>query len=138
MGKKQKNQPAEKLPMMEAGLQQCMRAIDNQIARELQRSPAEREQHGVQKWEPFQERTERLVTFLLNQLGDETVGLDALLVLSQATSKALTLLTEDMGEDGLGKGCSQGVGHRVLREEDRQGRGRAEEDGVAGRARPWS
>lgn len=107
MAKNKKAKSEVGLPRMEAGLQQCMRAIDNQIARELQRSPAEREDHGVQKWEPFAERTERLVTFILDQLGEDTIALDSLLVLSQATAKALTLVSEDLGEDGLGVVRSQ-------------------------------
>jgi hypothetical protein len=87
---------------MEEGLLQAMRAIDNQIARALQRTPAEREAHGVQKWEPYEARVEDLVAFILNQLGDSTASLDSLFVLSQAFTKALRLASEDLGADGLG------------------------------------
>jgi len=39
-----------KAPPLEQGLLTAMKAIDNQIAREMQRSPAEREAPGMQKW----------------------------------------------------------------------------------------
>jgi len=87
---------------MEEGLLQAMRAIDNQIARALQRTPAEREAHGVQKWEPYESRVEHLVAFILNQLGDSSASLDSLFVLSQSFTKALRLASEDLGPDGLG------------------------------------
>lgn len=87
---------------LEDGLLQVMRAIDNQIARALQRTPSERDVHGVQKWEPYETRVEHLTAFILNQLGDETASLDSLFVLSQAFTKALRLASEDLGSEGLG------------------------------------
>lgn len=87
---------------LEAGLLQAMKAIDNQIARAMQRSPAEREVHGVQKWEPYTARVEGIAGFLLEEIGDTKVGLDSLLVCAQAFTKALQLVCNELGTDGLG------------------------------------
>lgn len=91
-----------KLPHLEEGLLKAMQAIDNQVAREMQRTPEQRAEHGVQKWEPFLRRVERISSFILNSMGENQVSLDALLVLSQATSKALQLTIDDLGSEGLG------------------------------------
>lgn len=80
-----------------------MQAIDNQIAREMQRTPAELEAHGVQKWEPYAKRIELVSAFTLTALGEEQISLDAVLVLTQALAKTLQLVVEDLGTDGLGK-----------------------------------
>jgi hypothetical protein len=93
------NSPAGKL---EEGLLQAMKSLDSQIARAMQRTPSEREVHGVQKWEPYETRVENLTAFLLNELGDNSVSLDSLLVLSQAFTKALRLACDDLGRGGLG------------------------------------
>lgn len=86
----------------EEGLLQAMKAIDNQVARALQRTPAEREALGVQKWEPYESRVEHTAAFILNELGDAAVSLDSILVLSQAFTKALRLAAEELGAEGLG------------------------------------
>ena len=86
---------------LEEGLRQALQAIDNQIAREMQRSPAERELHGVLKWEPFEVRIERVSAYLLSIFGEE-IQLDSLIVLSQALVKSLALVVEDCGREGLG------------------------------------
>ena len=91
-----------KLPPLEEGLLQAMRALDNQIARRMQRSPAEREEKGVQKWEPYSDKIEEVVALVLNFVGNDAVKIDSLLVLGQAMSKSLYLLVEELGEDGLG------------------------------------
>jgi hypothetical protein len=88
---------------LEEGLSQAMKAIDNQIARAMQRTPAERETQGVQKWEPYANRVEGIASFLLEEVGDNQIGLDPLIVCAQAFTKALQLLVDDLGEDGLGK-----------------------------------
>lgn len=95
--------PEEKLPPLEQGLLTAMRALDNQVARAMQRSPAEREEHGVQKWEPFDVRIERVCGVVLNALGDEEIQLDSLLIMAQAMAKSLGLLVDDLGHDGLGE-----------------------------------
>ncbi len=87
---------------LEEGLLQAMKAIDNQVARALQRTPAEREEQGVQKWDAYETRVEHTVAYLLNQLGDGEASLDSLFVLSQAFAKALRLAAEDLGAEGLG------------------------------------
>jgi len=90
---------------LEDGLFKACRAIENQIAREMQRTPAQRDQHGVQKWEPYAKRIESICSFLLEETATEAgqgVSLDALLVLSQAVTKALSILTDELGEKGLG------------------------------------
>lgn len=89
--------------LVEQGLIAALQALDNQIARAVQRSPSEREQHGVQKWEPLQQRIESVCATVLNAVGDEEITLDGILVLSQAFTKALALLTDELGEEGLGK-----------------------------------
>lgn len=94
----------EKLPPLEEGLLTALQAIDNQIAREVgSRSPAEREEHGVQKWEPLVTRVERICGFILDKFGENELDLDGIVVLSQALTKTLQLLYEELGEEGLGK-----------------------------------
>ena len=97
------NKKPPKTPPLEEGLMMAMRALDNQIARAMERSPSEREVSGVQKWEPVAERVERVCVWVMNSLGDKEVQLDSLLVLSQAMTKALALIVDDLGEEGLGK-----------------------------------
>lgn len=92
----------EKLSPLEEAIVRAMKAIDNQVAREMQRSPAERDAHGVQKWKPYDARIESLTAFILNKLGENEVELDSLLVLSQSFARALRLVVEDLGQEGLG------------------------------------
>lgn len=99
MSKKSKS----KLPPLEGGLLSALQAIDNQVARAMQRSPEQREEQGVQKWEPYNSRIEQLTVFLLDTLAEQEAELDGLLVLSQATTKTLHMLIADLGEKGLGK-----------------------------------
>jgi hypothetical protein len=107
---------------LEEGLLQAMHAIDNQVARAMQRSPAEREAQGVQKWEPYDTRIEHVAAYFLNELGDNTVALDSVLVLAQAFTKALRLAVEDLGTEGLGtvrtSYCIDTM-ERILRDADR-------------------
>ena len=93
-------EPGSKL---EQGLSQAMKAIDNQIARAMQRTPAEREVQGVQKWEPYETRVENITAFLLEQLGGQEISLDSILVLAQAFTKSLRIVTDDLGGEGLGE-----------------------------------
>ena len=93
----------EKLSALEEALLRAMNAIDNQIAREMQRYPEQVERQGVQKWEPHSKRVELISSFLMNSLGDQNINMDSLLVLAQATTKALALVVSDLGEEGLGK-----------------------------------
>jgi hypothetical protein len=96
--------PKEERPTpLEQGLLNAMKALDNQIAREMQRSPAETDKHGVQKWEPYQKRIESVSAFVMNALGGQEVDLDSLLVLAQAMTKCLQLVVEELGQDGLGQ-----------------------------------
>ena len=92
-----------RLQKLEEGLLQALQALDRQVARELQRSPAELEAHGVLKWEPYQKRIELVCSFILDSLGGREVELDSLIILAQALSKALRLVIDDLGEDGLGQ-----------------------------------
>ena len=91
----------------EESLIKALCAIDNQIMREMQRSPAELDKHGVQKWPAYQKRIEQVVSTVLNALGDGELTLDGVLVLSQALTKTLLLAVEDLGRSGLGKVRSQ-------------------------------
>lgn len=92
----------EKLPPLEHGLLSALKALDQQVAREMQRSPAQREAHGVQKWEPYNKRVEGVASTIMDSFADNEITLDSLLILSQATAKALQLIIEDLGQDGLG------------------------------------
>ena len=93
----------EKLPPLEEGLLTAMRALDNQISKEVQRrTPGEREEHGVQKWDPYLTRIERVSAFLLSQFGDDELRLDSFIVLAQSLTKSLQLIVDELGEEGLG------------------------------------
>jgi hypothetical protein len=91
-----------KVPPLEDGLLRAMQALDKQVAREMQRTPAERELKGVLKDEPYDKRVENVSSFLLNSLGEEAVTLDSLLILSRSLIKTLYLVVEDLGLEGLG------------------------------------
>lgn len=93
----------EKITPLEEGLLKALRAIDAQVAREMQRTPAEREESGSQKWEPFNKRIENIAAFLIDHISEQNIQLDSLIVLSQALTKVLKIFSEDMGEDGLGR-----------------------------------
>ncbi len=97
------NKKEVKLPPLEEGLLRAMKALDSQIARAMSRTPSQREEHGVQKWEPYSERVERVCILVMQALGEREVELDSVIVLAQAFSKALNLLADDLGEKGLGK-----------------------------------
>ena len=91
----------QKLPLLDESLIRALELIDSQIARAMERTPAEREVSGVQKWKPFEERIERLSGLLLDNFG-ERVQLDSVVVLSQVMVKVLSILCQEMGSDGLG------------------------------------
>lgn len=97
------NKPTVKHSNLEAGLLQAMRSLDNQIARALERTPAEREESGVQKWGPYTDRVELVSTFVIDAFGDEGVQLDSLLVLAQVFPKVLSILSDELGREGLGE-----------------------------------
>lgn len=96
-------QGEEKLTPLEQGLLTALRSIDRQISREMQRTPSEKETQGVQKWEPYQKRIENICAFVINNLGDQDIGLDSVLVMAQAMAKSLQLIVEELAEEGLGK-----------------------------------
>ena len=98
-----KDKKTEKLEPLEEGLLLAMRAIDKQIAREMQRSPAELEISGVQKWEPIQKRIELVTSILLGFIGSNKRQLDSLLVLSQASTKALRMFVDELGQENIGE-----------------------------------
>ena len=89
--------------MLEEGLLTALHAIDQQIARAMERSPAEREKEGVQKWGPYTEKIEQVCSLMLSKTGEEEIHLDSLIVIAQASVKALKLITEELGPEGLGK-----------------------------------
>lgn len=80
----------------------ALKAIDNQVARQMQRTPAEREESGVQKWTPFTDKIEETTAIILDGFADGHVQLDSLVVLSQSLVKALYLVVEEVGAEGLG------------------------------------
>lgn len=100
MSKVPKNQ---RRPASEEGLLVALKAIDQQISRALERSPAERDVHGVQKWQPLSERVEQVSSFIMQSFADREVKLDSLLVCSQAFAKCLQLICTELGSEGLGE-----------------------------------
>lgn len=97
------NKPNAKKSVLEEGLINALRAIDNQVAREMQRSPAQLEAHGVQKWEPYQSRIESIAALLIDNINAGEIQLDSLIVMSQAVVKAMEIILSDLGQDGLGE-----------------------------------
>lgn len=97
------NKKAEKLPPLERGILDSYIALDNQIARDMQRTPEETSQEGVQKWSAYESKVERVTELLLGFFGEQDISLDSILVMSQASAKALSMLVSDLGNEGLGK-----------------------------------
>jgi len=93
---------ATRIPPLEEGLLRAMQALDKQVAREMQRTPAQREIKGILKDEPYDKRVENVTSFLLNSLGDEAITLDSLIILSRTLVKTLYLVVDDLGLEGLG------------------------------------
>ncbi len=98
----------------------AMRALDNQVAKDWQkRAPEERESLGVLKWEPINIRVENLSVFLLESFGDQLIGLDSLLIVSQAMAKSLQLIADELGQEGLGevrRAYCQGASDNIMRD----------------------
>lgn len=86
-----------------ADLISALHALDGQVAREMQRSPAELERHGVQKWEPYAKRVEKTAAVVLDSIGEERCKLDSVLIMAQAMTKGLSLLIEELGVENLGE-----------------------------------
>ena len=80
-----------------------LHALDSQVARAMQRTPKEREEHGVEKWQPFQERVERVTEVILQGFADERCKLDGVLIMAEAYAKGLRMLVEELGMEGLGE-----------------------------------
>lgn len=91
----------DRKPLLEESLLTALKAIDNQVARAMERTPAEREVSGVQKWKPFDDKIEQVSTLILDNFG-EGISLDGVLVMSQAMVKALSILSSELGSEGLG------------------------------------
>jgi len=112
----------QKAPPLENGLITAMRAIDNQIARQMERSPTERDDAGVQKWEPHQQKIEQICALVLEAFGDDEVRFDSLLVTAQAFAKSLYLVSEELGQTGLGTvraGYAREALRSILRDAER-------------------
>lgn len=80
-----------------------LRSLDNQVAREMQKAPADRREGGALKWEPYQKRVELTTSMLLESLATEEIQLDSLLISYQSFSKALLMYIEELGPEGLGR-----------------------------------
>ena len=80
-----------------------LHALDAQVARAMQRTPKEREEHGVEKWQPFQERVERITGVVLQGFADEACKLDGVLIMAEAYAKSLRMLVEELEKEGLGE-----------------------------------
>ncbi len=112
----------QKIPPLEHGVITAMRAVDNQVARQMERSPAERDLEGVQKWAPHQQKVEQICALVLEAFGDDEVRFDSVLVTAQAFAKALYLLSEELGEVGLGSvraGYAREALRNILRDAER-------------------
>ena len=94
------------LPPLEAGIMQAMKALDRQIARDMLRTPAEVEEKGWSKSEPYLKRVEIIAPLIMNALGDDEITLDSLIIMARSMSKTLQLVIEDLGSNGLGKARS--------------------------------
>ena len=92
-----------KMPPLEAGLLTAMHALDNQVLRMMQRTPSETESQGVQKWEPFNQKSQQISDFVLNAFACRQVELDSVMVFARAFTDSLSRIIEELGEDGLGK-----------------------------------
>ena len=90
-----------KLSILEESLLRALQALDSQVQRAMERTPQQREESGVQKWKPFEERVEKLTGFILDAFG-ESIELDSVIILTQTMAKALSMLCEDLGTEGLG------------------------------------
>ena len=87
-----------------------MQLLDSQVARDLQRRPEEREQHGAfDKNKPISDRVEILVGHFLEQFGSGDIKLDSLLISAESFTTALRIIVEELGKDGLGKKRSEYV-----------------------------
>lgn len=91
----------QKLPLLDESLLRALELIDSQISRAMERTPAQREESGVQKWKPLEERVEKLSTLILDNFG-ERVELDSVVVLTQVFTKVLSIICQELGEEGLG------------------------------------
>ena len=98
-----KKSAAKKRPKLEQGILELMQALDSQVARALERTPAEREIHGVQKWEPLGEKVEQVSAFVLESFAGRAITLDALLICAEAFGKSLRLIVDELGSEGLGQ-----------------------------------
>jgi len=87
-------------PPLQHHLLAALKAIDNQIARSMQR---DENTNSVQKWGPIQERIELLTSFLIENAGNQEIQLESLLILGQAVTKTLRLLAEELGQAELGQ-----------------------------------
>ncbi len=91
-----------KLTILEESLIRALQALDSQVQRAMERTPAQREESGVQKWKPFEERVEKLTGLILDAFG-ESIELDSVIILTQTMAKSLSMLCEDLGSEGLGE-----------------------------------
>lgn len=91
-----------KRPILEESLLTALKAVDNQIKRAMERSPSEREVHGVQKWKPIEDRVESVCEIIISEYG-ENHDLDSLIVFSRAFVKSLVILCEELGLESFGE-----------------------------------
>jgi hypothetical protein len=84
------------------GLFELMKSLDAQVARRMQRSPEQREVEGVQKWGPYEVKTEEVAAMVLDAVANNEVQLDSVLILTRCFTKCLKLLVEELGEENLG------------------------------------
>lgn len=89
--------------LLETNLLALLHNLDTQVARAMQRTPAELEEEGLNKQSIYLEKIEKISQIVLSAVADTTNQLDSLLILSQALSKALFLIVEELGQENLGK-----------------------------------
>ena len=92
-----------KIPPLQAGLLAALSALDNQVARDMQRSPQEIEREGVNKWAVYERKIEEVANILLDEFESKNIELDGLLITAAALTKSMQIIVEDLGSDNLGK-----------------------------------
>jgi hypothetical protein len=93
-----------KQPPLESGLMQAMTALDKQITREISsRDPQRTQTRGASARPAQEERAEQVTTFVIDLFASHTVRLDSILVLSEALTHSLQLISEELGQEGLGE-----------------------------------
>ncbi len=91
----------EQLSPLEEAILASLQAVDDQIALEHKRQPSEPELRGVDEGEIYRKRVEFIASFLIGAAEADQVGLNSLVVFTQAFAKALAMTVDDRASEGL-------------------------------------